>query len=81
MTQSRKMSAFEAVFSTAAGFGISLAAAPVVYPLFGHSFTMAQNVGITIVFTFISLARGYAVRRVFNLLQNLKARHDNHARH
>jgi hypothetical protein len=75
------MSAFEAVFSTAAGFGISLAAAPVVYPLFGHSFTMAQNVGITIVFTFISLARGYAVRRVFNLLQNLKARHDNHARH
>lgn len=48
-----------------AGFLISLAAAPIVYPIFGHSFSMAQNVGITLVFTVLSLARGYLVRRLF----------------
>ncbi len=52
--------------NTALGFVISLALSMVVYPLFGHSFTLAQNVGITIIFTVASIARTYAVRRWFN---------------
>jgi high-affinity Fe2+/Pb2+ permease len=66
MTQSRKHSAIEAITGVAIGFAVSVAAAFVVYPLFGHSFTLSQNIGITIVFTVLSLVRGYAVRRVFN---------------
>lgn len=66
MTQSRKHSAIEAVAGVAVGFAVSLAAAPIVYPWFGHSFTLTQNVGITIVFTVLSLLRSYAVRRVGN---------------
>lgn len=66
MTQSRKHSAIEAVAGVAVGFGVSLAAAPIVYPLFGHTFTLTENVGITIVFTVLSLVRGYVVRRVGN---------------
>ena len=66
MTQSRKNSVIETVVGVAIGFVVSVSAAFVVYPLFGHSFTLGQNVGITIVFTALSLVRGYAVRRAFN---------------
>jgi len=66
MTQSRRLSMIETLTSVAVGFLLSLGASYIVYPLFGHSFTLAQNVGITIIFTVLSILRGYAVRRVFN---------------
>lgn len=74
MTQSRRHSAIETVCGVAAGFALSLAASPIVYPLFGHAFTFTQNVGITIVFTVLSLVRGYAVRRAGNWWQQRKAK-------
>jgi hypothetical protein len=74
MTQSRRHSAIETVCGVAAGFALSLAASPIVYPLFGHTFTFTQNVGITIVFTVLSLVRGYAVRRAGNWWQQRKAK-------
>lgn len=52
--------------NTAIGFMTTLVLAPIVYPLFGHSFTLAQNLGITAIFTIVSILRGYAVRRWFN---------------
>lgn len=52
--------------STAIGFVMSLVLGYVVYPMFGHTFTLAQNVGITAIFTIASIARGYVVRRWFN---------------
>jgi hypothetical protein len=66
MEQTRKQSLIESVINTAIGFLITLALAPVIYPLFGHSFTFSQNLGITAIFTFTSIARGYVVRRGFN---------------
>ena len=66
MNQTRLGSLIEALLNTAIGFGVSLALAAVVYPLFGHAFTLAQNVGITCIFTVASIARSYAVRRWFN---------------
>jgi hypothetical protein len=66
MTQTRKQSAVETVAGVAIGFAVSLLASVIVFPMFGHSFTMSQNVGITIIFTVLSIARGYAVRRLFN---------------
>jgi hypothetical protein len=74
MTQSRRHSAIETVCGVAAGFALSLAASPIVYPLFGHAFTFTQNVGITIVFTVLSLVRGYAVRRAGNWWQQRKGK-------
>ena len=65
MSQTRRGSAVEAVVGVGTGFLVSLAAAPLVYPFFGHAFTMSQNIGITLVFTVLSLLRGYAVRRLF----------------
>lgn len=66
MNQSRLGSLIEAVMNTAIGFGISLVLAVLVYPLFGHAFTLTQNLGITCIFTVASIVRGYAVRRWFN---------------
>lgn len=65
MTQSRRSSAMEAAISVSTGFVVSLAASPIVYPLFGHAFTLTQNIGITLVFTVLSLLRSYLVRRFF----------------
>ncbi len=66
--QSRKWSAIETIASTAIGLGVSIAASLVVYPLHGHSFTLAQNTSIAVIFTVISIIRGYFVRRMFNRL-------------
>lgn len=75
MTQTKLGSLYEALISTLVGFVVSMSASPIVYPIFGHSFTFAQNVGITVIFTLLSVARGYVVRRWFNArLQQLAAR-------
>lgn len=66
MNQTKLGSLIEAVINTAIGFLITLGLTPIVYPLFGHSFTLAQNMGITAIFTVASVLRGYAIRRWFN---------------
>lgn len=66
MDQSKRSSFIEAVINTAIGFLVTLILSPIVYPLFGHSFTVSQNLAITAIFTFTSIFRGYVVRRWFN---------------
>lgn len=63
--QTRIGSLVEACINTAIGFLVTLVLTPIVYPLFGHAFTLVQNIGITAVFTVVSILRGYAVRRWF----------------
>lgn len=66
MSQSRKASAVEAVANVAIGLLVSMAANAAVFPLFGFTPTLAQNVSITLIYTAISLARSYLLRRLFN---------------
>ena len=66
MNQTRIGSLIEACINTAIGFAMSMALSLIVYPMFGHAFTLAQNVGITAIFTVASILRGYVVRRWFN---------------
>lgn len=66
MKQTKLSSFYEACMNTAIGFVGSIVLSYIVYPMFGHSFTFMQNVGITVIFTIWSIARGYAVRRWFN---------------
>lgn len=63
--QSKRMSLAEICFSTAIGFVVAYAANAVVMPAFGHHVSMAENFWITSIFTVISIARGYCVRRLF----------------
>jgi len=77
MTQSRIHSAVEAVANVAIGFGINVTANLVVLPLFGFNVSLGDALGIGLVFTFISIARSYLLRRTFNRFHGksfLKAR-------
>jgi hypothetical protein len=58
MTQTRRHSALEAIAGTAIGLIASVLASTVVYPLFGHAFSLPQNIGITLIFTVLSVVRG-----------------------
>lgn len=64
--QTRKMSFLESCANTALGFAISVAASFVIFPALGVQSTPAQNIGAVIAFTFVSIARNYVVRRLFN---------------
>ena len=67
MNQSRVMSLIEACVNTAIGFGISLGTwVFFVAPFFEIEVTMTDNLLITLIFTVVSIIRGYYVRRGFD---------------
>ena len=62
--QTRLESFIEAVINTLIGFGINFAANLLILPKFGFTtLTWKVNVFIGIVYTVISVARSYAIRR------------------
>jgi hypothetical protein len=65
MSQSRKMSFVEVCLSTVIGFVVSMITTAAVFPLFDLHATIGDNIGITTIFTFVSIVRGYCVRRLF----------------
>lgn len=69
MTQTRIGSLAEAAANIAVGFGINFTANLIVLPWFGFNVTGSQAFGIGLVFTAISLARSYVLRRWFNGLR------------
>jgi len=64
--QSKKASLTESAVNTGLGFVISLGATAAILPAFGLHTSFATQTNITIVYTVISLVRGYALRRAFN---------------
>jgi hypothetical protein len=64
--QSRTMSLVEAIANVAVGYCVAVATQMIVFPWFGLSATLGQNLGLGLVFTVVSLIRGYALRRFFN---------------
>ena len=60
------MSAVEALTSTAIGYGVAVATNAVVLPAFGFPVSVGQSFVIGAIFTAVSLARGYLVRRLFD---------------
>lgn len=66
MGQTRKGSAIEALASIVIGLIVSMVANHLVFPLYGFTPTISQNISITAIYTAISFARSYSVRRMFN---------------
>lgn len=60
------MSLVESLTSTLIGYTVATAANYYILPLFGHKVTLADASWIGVIFTVISLIRGYFVRRMFN---------------
>lgn len=69
MAQTKLGSFAEAWANIAVGFAINFTANLIVLPWFGLAITPGKAFGIGIVFTFISLARSYVLRRWFNGLK------------
>lgn len=74
MDQTRLGSLIEATMNTAIGLLINLGAQRVVFPLFGFDPNFSTNLAIAAIFTVISIARGYIVRRFFNARLHAAAR-------
>jgi hypothetical protein len=68
MKQSKFMSMLESVINIAVGFGIGLIAQIVFLPMLGVVVSFRQNLIFAAIMTVISIARSYALRRVFEAL-------------
>lgn len=66
--QSRFMSLVEVILGTLIGLTVATAANYWVLPQFGFTPSLGESLEIAIIFTVISVLRGYFVRRLFNLL-------------
>ncbi len=67
MTQSRLGSLVEALVNVVIGFGINFGVNLAILPVFfGHSISLGANLIMGIIFTLVSVARSYAIRRWFN---------------
>jgi len=77
MTQSRKSSLAESVINVAIGCVINFLANMLILPMVGCHITPRQNLVIMLLFTGISIARSYCIRRWFNgSFQNMMVRTD-----
>ena len=65
MKQSRAMSLAEAVANVIVGYGIAVVTQILIFPVFGLHTTLAQNLKMGAVFTVVSIARSYLLRRLF----------------
>ena len=67
--QSRSMSLVEAVTNVLAGYGVALLTQILLFPALGLHLKTGQNVLIAAVFTVVSLARSFLLRRLFERLR------------
>ena len=69
MKQTRTLSLIEAVTNVIVGYALAVITQILVFPAFGLNATLAQNLKLGLVFTVVSIARGYALRRLFEGLR------------
>lgn len=68
MKQSRLMSLVEAVANVIVGYGVAVVTQILIFPVFGLHTTLVQNLKMGVVFTVVSIARSYVLRRVFEAM-------------
>jgi len=67
--QTKIASLAEAASNIAIGIAVGFVSNIVVLPLFGYDVNLTDAMGISLVFTAISLVRSYVLRRVFNKMK------------
>jgi hypothetical protein len=70
VSQTRKRSALEALAQIIVGYLVSVCGNILVLPMFGLNPSVADSLGIGLVFSAISLVRSYVLRRAFNMLED-----------
>ena len=69
MKQSRTMSLVESVTNVIVGYGVAVVTQLLILPIFGLHTTLAQNLKMGAIFTVVSIARSFALRRVFDAIR------------
>lgn len=69
MKQSRAMSFLEAIANVVVGYGVAVVTQMLVFPVFGLQTTLAQNLKLGLVFTVVSIARSFTLRRIFEAIR------------
>lgn len=73
MNQTRLGSLIEAIINVVIGFAINFAANMLIFPLFGFHITARDNLLLGLIYTVISVARSYCIRRWFNAKLHMMA--------
>ena len=73
MKQSRTMSLVESLANVAVGYGVAVITQMLVFPLFGLSTTLADNMAMGAIFTVVSILRSFTLRRVFEAIRMRRA--------
>ncbi len=73
MKQSRLMSLIEAITNVIVGYGVAVVTQILIFPIFGLQTTLGQNLAMGGIFTVVSIARSFALRRVFEAFRMHKA--------
>ena len=69
MKQSRLMSLVESIANVAVGYGVAVVTQILIFPIFGLHTTLAQNLKMGAIFSVVSIARSFALRRVFEAIR------------
>jgi hypothetical protein len=67
--QSRLMSLVKTVANVIVGYGAAVVTQILIFPIFGLHATLAQNLKMGLVFSVVSIARSFALRRLFEALR------------
>ena len=73
MKQSKLMSLIEAIANVVVGYGIAVLTQLVVFPWFGLPARVGDALAIGLIFTAVSIARSFALQRLFEALQAWRA--------
>ena len=66
MNQTKLESLAEVIVNVAIGWVVALITQLIVFPWFGIHITVGEQLGLSVVFTLVSIVRGYIIRRWFN---------------
>ncbi|WP_063896859.1 hypothetical protein [Burkholderia ubonensis] len=66
MSQTKRHSFIEAACNTAVGYAINYTANLLIFPMFGMHISPKANIVLGLIYTGISIVRGYVLRRTFN---------------
>jgi len=74
------MSLVESLANVMVGYGVAVLTQLLVFPLFGLHTTLEQSLAIGMIFAVVSIARSFALRRLFEAIR-VASRCDGHAGH
>jgi len=69
MKQSCAMSLVEAIANVVVGYGVAVATQILIFPVFGLHTTLVQNLKLGAAFSAVSIARSFALRRLFEAVR------------